>query len=222
MASIAALAEYPGRVEKLFLNKEASANGVYALNLWALNVPITVMVDENVPFRRVGNSYNAWFAKIGNDGSIWGPIIEKAFSKLHGNYARIEFGDSISGVSVLNGSPYLRYFHNNIGKEDLWNIISKYDKEEHRGLLIANTPGESDSSTNRFGLVNNHSYSILRAVTLRNGQRLIKVRNPWAKESFTGDYSDSSPLMTQAVRNELNHQVGDDGAFYMSLEQYYE
>lgn len=28
--------------------------------------------------------------------------------------------------------------------------------------------------------------------------------------------------MTQAVRDELEHQVGDDGVFYMTLEQYYD
>ena len=117
MASIAAYAEYPGRVENLFFNREASFNGVYAVNLWALNVPVTIMVDDDVPLRNVGNQLGAWFAKIGDDGSLWGPIIEKAIAKLHGNYARIEYGDTIHGVSVLNGSPYVRHFHKDMNTD---------------------------------------------------------------------------------------------------------
>lgn len=127
MASIAAYAEYPGRVENLFLNKEASKTGLYAVNLWALNVPLTIMVDDDVPLRNVGNQSGAWFAKIGDDGSLWGPIIEKALAKLHGNYARIEFGDTIHGVTVLNGSPYIRHFHKDLSIDELWDIIMKFD-----------------------------------------------------------------------------------------------
>ena len=72
--------------------------------MWALNVPITIMVDDYLPADNDGD-FN-YFAKIGDDGSLWGPIIEKAFAKFHGNYARIEAGDPSDGVSSLNGSPY--------------------------------------------------------------------------------------------------------------------
>ena len=96
-------------------------------------------------------------------------------------------------MTVLNGSPYIRHFHTDLSIDELWEIIVKFDKEEHRGLVIGNTPGESDKQRTEFGLVQNHSYTVLKAVTLRNGQRLLKVRNPWGVESYTGDYSDSSP-----------------------------
>ena len=127
------------------------------------------MVDDDVPLRSVGGHLGAWFAKIGNDGSVWGPIVEKAIAKLYGNYARIEFGDTIHGVTVLNGSPYIRHFHKDLNIDQLWELISKFDKEEHRGLIIGNTPGESPDEKNEFGLNQNHSYAVLEAVTLSNG-----------------------------------------------------
>ena len=49
MAAITSMAEYEGRVENLFLNKEKSASGIYAVQLWALNVPITIIVDDYLP-----------------------------------------------------------------------------------------------------------------------------------------------------------------------------
>jgi hypothetical protein len=52
MASCIAVAEEPGRIEKVFLNRGASEAGVYSLQLYLLNVPITVTVDDRLPLRR--------------------------------------------------------------------------------------------------------------------------------------------------------------------------
>jgi hypothetical protein len=63
LSSVTALAEIPGRVEDVFYNKEKSAVGAYAVKLWALNVPITIMVDDRLPMRDIGNGvHNPMFA----------------------------------------------------------------------------------------------------------------------------------------------------------------
>jgi len=80
MTSLCAMAEYPGRIENMFLNKEKSTHGLYAVQMWALNVPITVMVDDYLPVNAQGDATS--FAKISDDRSLWVPIIEKAFAKL--------------------------------------------------------------------------------------------------------------------------------------------
>lgn len=98
-------------------------------------------------------------------------------------------------------------------------MMSAYDTDANRGMLIAATPGESDQKTNAWGLRQNHAYTVLKVETLANGQRVIKMRNPWRSETFTGAYSDGK--MNSNIREELDHTVGNDGVFYMSLEQYY-
>ena len=55
---------------------------------------------------------------------------------------------------------------------------------------------------------------------MRNGTRLIKMKKPWGTETFKGDYSDSR--MSSSVQRELGHTKGNDGVFYMSLDQYYD
>ena len=88
MAAVASLAEKSGRIESLFLNKEVSANGIYALDFYTLGVPHTVIVDDILPL--YNNTWNgtldAQLADLPKDGSLWGPILEKAFAKYHGNY----------------------------------------------------------------------------------------------------------------------------------------
>jgi len=54
------MAEVPGRVENIFINHEEkskrgiSKNGIYALNLYALMMPIVVTIDDRLPY--YGNS----------------------------------------------------------------------------------------------------------------------------------------------------------------------
>ena len=56
MAAASALAEKPNRLEKIFLNvanNETNMNGLYAINLYTLGVPHTVIVDDYLPLKKV-------------------------------------------------------------------------------------------------------------------------------------------------------------------------
>ena len=48
-------------------------------------------------------------------------------------------------------------------------MIEKYDRSPHRGMIIGGTQANEDNLTNSYGLVYNHAYPVLKAVTLRNG-----------------------------------------------------
>ena len=54
MTAASALAEKPKRLEKIFLNvdTETNKNGIYAMNLYALGVPHTVIVDDFLPLSK--------------------------------------------------------------------------------------------------------------------------------------------------------------------------
>ena len=84
-----------------FLNLGASSAGVYGTKFWPLGVPAEIRVDD----RLLHWGSNPFFAKQGEDGEYWPSILEKAFAKLHGNYARTSGGDPARGVSYLTGAP---------------------------------------------------------------------------------------------------------------------
>jgi len=55
MASFSSLAQYPERVERMFMKDDESTNGlshngIYAINMYALMMPITVTIDDRLPF----------------------------------------------------------------------------------------------------------------------------------------------------------------------------
>ena len=99
------------------MNRGKSEAGVYGVQFWALNVPLTIIVDDVLPMDKAYNA-RSLYAKLGEDGSVWGAVMEKAFAKFHGTYARIAGGYSSDGVSTLNGSPYEDYRHDNLSNRD--------------------------------------------------------------------------------------------------------
>jgi len=49
LSAIAALSEEPGRIESVFVTKEKSPNGIYAVNFYTLGVPHTIIIDDYLP-----------------------------------------------------------------------------------------------------------------------------------------------------------------------------
>ena len=111
MSAASALSEHPGRLEQVFLNNvnEISPNGIYAVNLYTLGVPHTVIVDDYLPMRSEDGKAGTWFAGLGSDGSIWAPILEKAFAKFHGNYLHLNMGKPFNAVRTMYGAPSNTY-----------------------------------------------------------------------------------------------------------------
>ena len=62
--SFSALAEYPDRIYNIFHNTEKSEQGYYALNMYAMGVPYTIVIDDYLPFRQNGQHL---FANVGYD-----------------------------------------------------------------------------------------------------------------------------------------------------------
>jgi hypothetical protein len=43
------IAEYPDRIQELFANPYLNDKGVYAVQMYALGIPVTVVVDDYIP-----------------------------------------------------------------------------------------------------------------------------------------------------------------------------
>ena len=218
LSGASALAEKPGRVEKIFLNEQPELNdaGIYAVNLYTLGAPHTVVVDEWVPMK-YGNTL---FSKVAHDGAMWMPILEKAFAKYHGNYMHIEAGWPIESARTLYGAPGLNISHSNVSVDELWESLSLHDGKDD--IIQAASPGSSDAYKNSDGLYNGHAYTTLGVVTLSNGVRLVRVRNPHGVDSFHGRWSDDSDLWTDQFKAEADFQYNkEDGKIFMQLEDYH-
>jgi hypothetical protein len=85
-------------------------------------------------------------------------------------------------------------------------------------LLGAGSPAGSDSEANASasGIVQGHAYAILDVQEVDDIQ-LLRLRNPWGRKEWTGDWSDNSDLWTRRMKSKLGWVSADDGAFWMCM-----
>ena len=84
IAASSVTAQDPERIKEVFLIENLNTAGVYAVKLYMMGIPVTVVVDDYLPFWL--DSENLIYGNKGPDNSLWMPILEKAAAKLFGNY----------------------------------------------------------------------------------------------------------------------------------------
>ena len=78
-----------------------------------------------------------------------------------------------------------------------------------------------DSTIDKKSLVCGHAYTVLGTAVAPNGQRLVKLRNPWGTEQYTGPYNDNDAVnMTAEVKAALGYVSANDGVFFMRIEDF--
>lgn len=90
-AAASAIAQDPHRLKSIFKVRETNKAGVYAFQMYNLGTPVTVTIDDYLPF----DKYFALMLLYGgesDDMGIWFPLLEKAAAKFLGNYQAISGG----------------------------------------------------------------------------------------------------------------------------------
>lgn len=71
-----------------------------------------------------------------------------------------------------------------------------------------------------FGLISGHAYSLLKIIKIKD-ETLVKMRNPWGKLVWKGDWSFNCKNWTKDLRNKYNYnKCPEDGSFYMNWHDF--
>ena len=226
MCALASLSERPALVQRLFVTKHVSGNGLYRVKLCKNGEWVTVTVDDYFPCYPMGGPI--FSQSSGNE--LWVLVLEKAYAKLHGNYYLLKGGLASEGLIDLTGCPCLSYnlsdeqVQKKIESGELWLMMKDY--EETGYLLTASTPGEERWNESNYmgtlscGLIPGHSYAIITCKQVK-GQCLINFRNPWGKIEWKGDWSEKSDLWSMEMRNALRPVFDEeDSNFWMSYDDF--
>ena len=133
-------------------------------------------------------------------------------------------------VAALNGSPYEEKKHFTSDATEIWDWVSKADKDGDIITAGSNVNCGSDNKTTKDGIACSHAYTILGAYELKddNGspvEKLLKMRNPWGKEKYKGDWSDESTKWETWSTKKVNDAMGDrkvnnEGIFFIDMKSY--
>ena len=98
----------------MFKTQEINQQGIYALRFYIRGKPWIITVDDEFLFY----FGRLRFAKQGDNNSLWGPILEKAWAKVKGGYENSEGGFVQNGLRSIMGCPIFQYEVSEIGTDD--------------------------------------------------------------------------------------------------------
>ena len=220
LSSVANLSKYPGLIQKLFKTKDTNRDGFYEIVLFIDGKPQVVIVDDYLPIDKTTRR-PCYAQSKGNE--IWVMLLEKAWAKVNGGYANIISGLPCEALEFLTGFGSLSY-----DTEKLTDIddINEYKLEIVKNVQIANQNNcliscstSSSQNIERVGLVEGHAYTLIsfHQVTSRGKTvYLFRIRNPWSKGEWNGDWSDNSSLWDSQTKSQVDFQNKDDGIFFMN------
>jgi calpain-15 len=227
ISAVSVLAENPHLIKRLFHTPDYNPHGIYSLWLCDSGEWRNVIIDDYIPVKPT--SGQPAFSG-GTPDNLWVMLLEKAFAKVFGSFNAIQGGAETEALVLLTGAPgeFVQY----TDAESLWAKIKpmadmgfmltcgskNHDKETGAN---AEKPDIAGSETiDSMGIVSRHAYSILGLYQF-DDERLVKMRNPWGKHEWTGDWSDKSNRWTEDEKKRLNHSPDlNDGIFFIALKHF--
>lgn len=216
LASIAAIGEWPERVQKLFRGiTEYPTNGQFELDFWAFGHPAKVTIDDRLPGSIHYGKFYERFTKKSRNGAWWATIVEKAAAKYYGTYSQMNGGWMNEALWALTGMPTIGFSSNSLEEDALWQRISDYNDKNY--IMTSAVTGKKNET---YNIVGGHAYTVIGTAEYAN-RKLVKVRNPWGSERYTGPWSDADTVnMTAEAKSALNHTNANDGSYFMDIFDY--
>ena len=224
---MAALCAYPGLISDIFLTREYNPKGYYKLRLFIDGEYQIVYLDDYFPC--VKDTNVPYFAKP-NTFELWAMLLEKAWAKVNHGYANILSGWPCDVFRAFTGfacaelnlidekNKFEQQKKNNEStiEDHIWKILRLVDSNS--GLICCTTKNGNDVSST--GLEPVYPYSLADTLELEGSDksaiRLCKLRNPWKRNNWTGDWSDKDSKWTDSLRKQARKEV--EYEFFISIE----
>ena len=188
---LGSLCAYPDFFNKLFHIKEKTKEHVYGIYIYINGKWELILVDDYFPYQ--GSRFKQFVFGASGQNELWVSLIEKAWAKVNGCYAKIACGGEPNEVfDVLTEAFSEKHSINKNTKENIWKIL-----EEGQGKGYVMTAGTSGDVNNldieEMGLSPAHAYTFLKTYKVNTDNGIEQC-----------EYQEDR----------------DDGVFYMSFDDF--
>jgi Calpain family cysteine protease len=232
LSSVAAIAENPKRIKNMFLHHKVTKTNCYCVRLFVSGKWQEIIIDDYMPYYE--SELRPAFSRTSNS-EAWVLLLEKAWAKVHKGYLNINDGSVNECLRDLTGAPTETI---KVSDPNIWDIISK--SLEKKFIMTAGSCDDSGRDVlSSIGLTGIHTYTVLDQVEVfvegynksrlaeKNDPRLdnrfrklIKMRNPWSKGEWKGDWSENSHLWSESLKKKLGYKKDETGVFFMDFNDF--
>ncbi|XP_040825908.1 calpain-3 isoform X4 [Ochotona curzoniae] len=196
--------------------------GIFHFQFWRYGDWVDVVIDDCLP------TYNNQlvFTKSNHRNEFWSALLEKAYAKLHGSYEALKGGNTTEAMEDFTGGV-TEFFEIKDAPWDMYKIMRKaIERGSLMGCSIDTIVPVQYETRMACGLVRGHAYSVTgleEALFKGEKVKLVRLRNPWGQVEWNGSWSDGWKdwsFVDKDERARLQHQVTEDGEFWMSYEDF--
>ena len=228
LSSLTSLIKYQKFLSQIFLTKKMSNQCYYELILFINGEFQIEIIDNYIPFKKKKNK--PYFSHP-NNNELWVFLLEKAWAKINGGYAKIIEGWPSDVLSCITGFNTTFLINDDYSEEEetlfytLENFLNKTDS-----VLLVTTKSDQKNLEREMlekNLIKGHTYILEGAVELtaknQSKVKLLKISNPWGFREWTGDFSDKSPLwenFPEETRKKYFDKEKKKNLFFVSIEDF--
>lgn len=168
-----------------------------------------ITIDDYLPF-----AYGSLILERTNpNNNFWAQLFEKAYAKVNGNYDMVNYGWQSEALRFVTGAPTYMYYCSSYSASAMYAMVVS---ALGRGFNIGCDTGSSSG----WNLPTSHAYAVLATYVVIDdagaSHNLLRVRNPWGIDEFSGTWCDSSSAWTTKTKSQVIYVNNpNDGAFYI-------
>ena len=231
LSTIGSLCNFTNFIERHFyLDNEK--NHVYGIYFFINGRWKRVLVDDIFPCKiNKKNPFGEFYFSCSFQNEIWVSLIEKAWAKVNGSYANIDYGGYSYEVFDILTEAYSEHIKiEDNDKEKIWEILVNSYKRKY--LMTVATKKFNFIETLKYMMIMNleetHAYTVVKTKIIETNKnekvKLVQLRNPYGEKEYTGDWGRFSKNWTPELKKKYNYDEEIekyDGMFYMSFDVFY-
>ena len=219
LSALTALTRYPYLLAEKFRTKKFNEEGYYEMIMFIDGEWQVVFVDDYFPYDPLQRKF---VGARPHNNELWAILLEKAWIKINGGYTNAFGGLFSEAILSLTGFPTEIIKHKVLDEpRAIYDLFRDIEIGYKEGSIMACGSKSNDQNVINLGLSPGHAYSIVYPQKWKEKNIfLIKLRNPWGKDNWRGNWSEYSRLWTEELKKYFRYKATNDGTLWIELNDF--